>query len=119
MLTNSFSDLLDGDWKGQRLDLDTVAESGRRSGRCCWKGIGREGDWKGWRLEGLDLDVVARRVLEGTPIGRDIIAGKGLEGTAIGRVGSGWGLEGTSIGRVGSGRGLKGTPIVRVGRGID
>ena len=62
------------------------------SGRRCWIGIGRDGDWKGWIRMGIRRD--------GDWKDPDVIVGWGLEGTAIGRFGSGWGLEGTAIGKV-------------------
>ena len=65
------------------LDPDVVDER-VESGRHCWKGIGRDVNWKGigrvgsrCRLEGLDPDVVAGRV------------GSDVDWKEIGRVGSG------------------------------
>ena len=66
--------LLEGDWKG----------------RCCWKGIGRDVDWKGRQFEelegtsigrvGRDVDCKGRRMERIDP---NVVAGRGLKGLDV------------------------------------
>ena len=77
--------LLEGVWMRRRLEGGWIRTS-IGSGRCCWKEIGSDVDWRG--LEGLDPDAVVERVESDVGVGRgfegldsDAVAGRQLEGS--------------------------------------